>query len=154
MDEIVRKALLRLQNQCVRREYSVSDIRKKALKLLDGDTSKTEEVVNSLIKDKFVDDLRYASAFAREKASISGWGRVKIAYMLRAKGISDDIVNEAMSDVDEGKSKDKMERIISAKYKTLKSDPQWKIKLIRYSLSRGYQYDEIMEHINSLGRED
>ena len=44
----------------------------KALKAMDGDGDAAEQIVASLVSDRFVDDLRYASAFAREKASISG----------------------------------------------------------------------------------
>ena len=78
MDDKARKVLDSLQAQCARREYCVSDIRLKAVRKLDGDTQAAEEIVESLVADRFVSDLRYAGAFAREKASLSGWGPVKI----------------------------------------------------------------------------
>ena len=64
MDE--KQVLDRLQRQCARMEYCTSDIRRKALKALEGDAGAAERVVASLLEDRFVDDLRYASAFARE----------------------------------------------------------------------------------------
>lgn len=82
----VQKVLSRLRNQCSRREYCVSDVREKAMKALDGDELAAETVVESLKRDKYVDDVRYCAAYAREKASISGWGAVKIRYMLSHKG--------------------------------------------------------------------
>jgi regulatory protein len=78
MDEKIIKVTDRLRGLCSRREYCVDDVRQKALKALEGDAEAAAEVVETLIKDKYVDDLRYASAFAREKASIQGWGEVKI----------------------------------------------------------------------------
>lgn len=60
------KVLSRLQAQCSRREYCTSDIRAKALKSMEGDAEAADRIVTSLKEDKFVDDLRYASAFARE----------------------------------------------------------------------------------------
>ena len=95
MGEIVKKDLQKVADRmkalCSRREYCLSDIRKKVLTLLDGDEDCAEAVLNQLVEQKYVDDLRYASAFARDKSSIAGWGEVKIRYMLAAKGISRDI---------------------------------------------------------------
>ena len=59
------KVLSRLQAQCSRREFCTSDIRAKALKSMEGDAEAADRIVTSLKEDKFVDDLRYASAFAR-----------------------------------------------------------------------------------------
>ena len=84
------KVLNRLQNQCSKREYCSSDIYKKAYSAFDGDRELALQLVDSLVADRFVDDLRYASAFAREKARLSGWGTVKISYMLAGKGIPKD----------------------------------------------------------------
>ena len=54
----------------------MSDIRRKALKALEGDGEAADRVVASLVKDKFVDDRRYAAAFAREKSALQWWGTV------------------------------------------------------------------------------
>ena len=76
-----KKVLDKIQSQCVRREYCTSDIRAKVLNAVEGDEETADEMVASLVADKFVDDLRYASAFAREKSAISGWGAQKISFM-------------------------------------------------------------------------
>ena len=87
----INKILDNLRRQCSRREYCTSDVLKKAEKALEGDRDKAMQVLQALVADKYVDDLRYCEAYAREKSSISGWGEVKIRYMLSAKGISRDI---------------------------------------------------------------
>ena len=91
-----KKVLERLQRQCARMEYCVSDIRRKALKALEGDAEAAGRIVDSLVKDRFVDDRRYAAAFAREKSALQGWGEVKIRFLLRGKGVSDEIITEAL----------------------------------------------------------
>ena len=73
-----KKVLERLQRQCARMEYCVSDIRRKALKAMEGDADAADRIVASLVKDRFVDDRRFAAAFAREKSALQGWGTVKI----------------------------------------------------------------------------
>ena len=132
-----KKVLERLQRQCARMEYCVSDIRRKALKALEGDAEAADRVVASLLKDKFVDDRRYAAAFAREKSALQGWGAVKIRFLLRGKGISDEIISEALAEIDADKAASKLDKLAADNYRLLKDDPQCKLKMLKALLSRG-----------------
>lgn len=144
------KALDKMRRLCSRREYCISDIRTKLIKELQGDKAKAEEALNTLIAERYVDDLRYASAYARDKASISGWGDTKIRYMLSAKGVAKDIITEALSEVDQNRASDRLQKLLENKYKSLKDDPQCKMKLLRFSLGRGYSYDQVSSLIDKL----
>ena len=135
-----KKVLERLQRQCARMEYCVSDIRRKALKAMEGDAEATERIVASLVKDRFVDDRRYAAAFAREKASLQGWGPVKIRFQLRGKGIPDEAVAEALQEIDPEKAASKLDKLAADKYRLLQGDPQCRLKLLKALLARGYEY--------------
>lgn len=150
MDDKLKKTLSRLQAQCVRREYCVRDIKAKALKATEGDEAAAQELVDSLLEDRFVDDARYAAAFAREKSSIAGWGPVKISYALAAKGIDRQVIAAALEETDEAASSSRMESVLAAKYRTLKDDPQAKLKLLRFALSRGYNYDQVKDFVNDI----
>lgn len=143
MDEGQKKVLDRLQAQCSKREYCVSDIRRKALAALDGDAVRAGEVVDSLVADRFVSDLRYASAFAREKAHLTGWGPVKIRYALAGKGISRSDADAALQEIEPDAASGRLRKLLASKAKTLEGDPQARLKLIKFALSRGYEYDEI-----------
>ena len=142
-----KKVLDRLETQCSKREYCTEDMRMKALKALEGDMKGALEIVDSLVADGYVDDLRYASAFAREKAALTGWGPVKIRFALQAKKISRGIIDEALLEIDEDKASDKLCRLIEAKRKSLEGDPQIELKLIKFALGRGYEYDEIQKFL-------
>lgn len=144
----MNKTLDNLRRQCSRREYCTSDILKKAGKALDGDKDKAQEVVRILVEEKYVDDQRYCEAYAREKSSISGWGEVKIRYMLASKGISGDIIARALEQIDTQRAQSRLEKLLENKHRTLKDDPKWKLKLLRFALGRGYSYDEVNEHIS------
>lgn len=140
----------RMRGLCSRREYCRQDIMKKLLTALDGDREQAGKILDKLVEERYVDDLRYASAFARDKSSIAGWGDTKIRYMLSAKGISREVIAEALQEVDESKASDRMEKLLLNKVRSLKDDPQRRLKLLRYSLGRGYQYDEVVEVIDRL----
>lgn len=148
------KVLDKLRRLCSRREYCTSDILKKAAEALDGDHNRAEEILQVLVSEKYVDDLRYASAYARDKASISGWGEVKIKYMLSAKGIARDVIAKALEEIDEGKAESRLEKLLENKWKSLKDDPQGKMKLMRFALGRGYGYDEVSSSIGRICRND
>lgn len=147
MDSEQKKILDRLEAQCSKREYCSADVRLKAFKALDGDSARAAEVVDSLIRDGFVDDSRYAGAFVREKSSLTGWGPVKLRCSLRAKNISQDIIDAALTEIDSDKADEKMFKLIESKRKSLEGDPQLRLKLIKYILSRGYEYDQVQKYI-------
>ena len=87
----------RLRRLCSRREYCRSDILKKAMSSLDGNKELAQKILDVLVSERYVDDRRYAAAYAREKAMISGWGETKIRYMLSAKRIDRSIVDQALT---------------------------------------------------------
>ena len=147
MDEQAKKVLSSLQGQCSKREFCTADVSRKALKALDSDAQRAAEVVDSLVEDGYVDDLRYATAFARDKAQLDGWGPIKIRYMLAAKGISRQTADAALAEVDTEAAGKVLDRLIAAKARTLEGDPQAKLKLIKYALSRGYEYSEVQRHL-------
>ena len=150
MDEALKKKLSRLEAQCVKREYCVRDIMAKALKAVEGNQAEADELVASLRADKFVDDARYAAAFAREKSFLTGWGPVKIRFALRAKGLSETDIASGLAEIDSSRAEDRLERLTAAKWKTLQDDPQGKLKLIKFALSRGYDYDAVQAAISKL----
>lgn len=150
MDE--RKVMVadRMKALCSRREYCRSDIFRKACDALDGDSNLADQIVEELIREKYIDELRYSSAFARDKASLSGWGSVKIRLALSRKGISREVIDAAMNEIDFLKAHARLEKLMENKYRALQDDPQWKIKLLRFGLGRGYQYDEISDLVNTF----
>ena len=148
-----QKVADRMRGLCSRREYCRQDIMKKVLAALGGDADEAGRIMDRLVEEKYIDDLRYASAFARDKSSIAGWGATKIRYMLAATGIDRETIAAALQEVDEGKASDRLEKLLSAKVRSLKDDPQCRMKLLRFALGRGYQYDEAAEVIGRLFNE-
>lgn len=145
-----KKVLERLERLCARAEHCSADIRRKALKALEGDEAAASQVVEKLIKEKYVDDARYAAAFVREKSALTGWGPVKIRYALRAKGIPAPVVDEALKEAEGDASQDRLEKLLQAKYRSLKGDPACKLKLLRFGLGRGYTYDQVSTVVEDI----
>lgn len=144
------RCLSRLQKLCSKAEYCEADIYRKALKDLEGDADAARKVLDALISEKYVDNARYASAFAREKAAIQGWGPVKIRFQLKAKGVEEGTIRAALEEIDRGKQADKLNKLLQAKARSLAGDPQFRLKLLRFGLTRGYDYDTVEAEVSKI----
>lgn len=125
---------------CSRREYCSEDI---LTKIKDENASK---ILEQLIKDGFVDDGRYAKAFANDKYKFGGWGKNKIRYALKIKKIDEGEIEAALEQIEKHHVDDRLSSLISSKSKILGNSPNKRQKLIRFALSKGYSYDEIMSN--------
>ena len=144
------RCLSRLQKLCSKAEYCEADIYRKALKDLEGDADAARKVLEALISEQYVDNTRYASAFAREKAAIQGWGPVKIRFQLKAKGVEEGTIRAALEEIDRGKQADKLNKLLQAKARSLAGDPQFRLKLLRFGLTRGYDYDAVEAEVSKI----
>ena len=150
MQEAEGKVIGRLQALCSRREYCSADVYAKALRALDGDAAAAGRVLDALRKDRFVDDLRYASSFAREKSRLTGWGPLKIRHALTAKGIAAEVQDEALRQLDPEETSRRMQQVLAAKSRLLARDPARKEKLLRFAQSRGYLYGQVSPLLGEL----
>lgn len=142
-ETVLRRVTDRMRALCSKREYCSSEIKKKLNDALEGDNEAVAGILDSLKKDGYVDDSRYASAFARDKSSIAGWGNIKIRHALAAKGVERDVIEAALKEIDPEKADSRLEKLAANRYKALKDDPQCRLKMLRYLLGRGYSYDEV-----------
>ncbi len=143
-----KQILMSLQRECSRREHCRSEVYAKALKALDNDIDAASEITDSLEADRYVDEKRYCAAFVSDKAGLVGWGPLKIRMALSAKGIRSEIIEDALSCMDSGRAMEKLMKMLQTRWKALAGDSQGKLKLIRYALSRGYDYDTVREAVD------
>lgn len=159
----IGQALERLQMLCCRCEYSTGQVRKK-LKLWDARERRAgrtgflpdeiDEAVGTLVRGRFVDDVRFAAAYVRDKARFAKWGPAKISYNLRMLGVDDAIIKSALGDNDDLYSSNMLEDILRKKWNTFKKDEpvhSKKMKLVRFALGRGFNYEQIMDIIGNIG---
>lgn len=139
--------LSKMQRMCSVREYSLFDIEQKLQK--EGlNASEIELLLNSLLTDKFLDDLRFAKAFANDKSKFAGWGPDKILFTLRTKKVSADILREVKESFNNDTTKLQLRKIMEQKLRGVGSVPEREkvlAKLVRFGVSRGYNYGDVYE---------
>ena len=80
------EALHRSAALCSSSEHCIADIREKLSRWGIGEPD-ARTIVERLVQERFIDEGRYAIAFAKDKFRFSGWGRIKIRYALQQKRI-------------------------------------------------------------------
>lgn len=147
----VKEALSKVQFICSRQEKCCSDIRKK-LQNWNIEKQDRDEIIDSLIDDKFIDEQRYTNFYVRDKFRFNRWGRIKISYHLKQKQIPERIINEALDQIKEDDYKDSLSDLLTAKLKSLKDDDpyQLKSKLFRFAQSRGFESQISLQFIDKL----
>jgi regulatory protein len=140
-------ALNRLMELCSRSEKSEDDICKKLKEW--GLEDKSEKIISDLKVDKYLDNSRYARAFAIDKIRFNKWGKYKVGYLLRGKHISDSDINMALEAIDYDEYKTIVFEELKKKKKTLKLKDIYKIKTKIYAFGnqRGYESELINEFL-------
>lgn len=141
---------LKLVNYCVYQDRCHAEVEQKMKEFLLIEEAK-EEIMLYLLKENYLNEERFTRSYIRGKFYIKHWGRNKIKMNLKQKQISEKLINSCFNEID-GTDYEKTLRKIyedySSKLKGLK-EYQKKAKTVKYLLSRGFEYDEILHLIDS-----
>tara|TARA_A100001037_G_scaffold137023_1_gene123993 strand:+ start:46 stop:498 length:453 start_codon:yes stop_codon:yes gene_type:complete len=145
-DEIVKK----IELYCAKQDRCKFDVNQKLIKW-GIDNISIKNIINNLIEDKFIDEIRYAKSFARGKFRIKKWGKIKISNMLRSKNISENNITTGLSQIDIEEYTETLLKIIEKKSKLLKeNNPRIKKnKLFQYLKQKGFENNLIWDNINN-----
>ncbi len=147
-DELLHRA----QKVCSGREYCISDI----MSLLDRWGARDEKtrsaIIDKLIADKFIDEIRYCRAFARDHFTYSQWGRVKITQGLKSKNIPAEAIASGLEAIDEEEYLALLRKIIEDQKKRIKAKNRYDLKgkILRHALGKGFESHLVYAEINSL----
>ncbi len=116
------------------------------------DENTIDRVINFLKEYKFIDDYYYTKAFIN--TNIKSWGKNKIIYNLKSKGIDDDIINRVINELPMESEITIALSLAEKKLKLLCNKENSKIKILQklssYLVSRGYNFEIINEVISKM----
>ncbi len=146
-----KEALVKASGICARQEKCISDIEKK---LYDWGVAPEirEQVIDQLIKEKFIDEERYTRFYIKDKFVFNRWGKIKIKWQLKAKNIYGKNVDEELSKINDQEYRETLIQLLTNKRKSIKESDKYKIKssLVRYASSRGFEPDLIYQTIDEI----
>ncbi len=137
--------------RCARQECSRRDISTKLVGK-GATAAEAREVVDRLVGEGFIDDARYARAFVADKFRFEHWGRVKISYMLHLKGLPDNVVDEALQQIDEAQYAETLKDFLEGKLRTVCAATPYALrqKVARAAISRGFEPDLVFQALDLL----
>ena len=118
---IKEQAIQKLKHYCGYQERCHSDVKEKLFSL-GVRKSLHDEIIATLITEDYLNEERYAIAFAGGKFRVNQWGRVKINYALKQKHISDYCINKALKQLDEETYLATLKKLWTEKYNSLKNE--------------------------------
>ncbi|MDB5202334.1 MAG: RecX family transcriptional regulator [Ferruginibacter sp.] len=115
--------------------------------------TEVEQLISQLIEENYLNEERYAIAYAGGKFRMRQWGKVKIRYEMKGKGLSDYLVKVGLKAIDEEAYEKTLQQLAEAKLSTLKVETNVFIrrkKLQQYLLQKGYETDRITAIVNRV----
>ncbi|MEI9933503.1 MAG: regulatory protein RecX [Ferruginibacter sp.] len=146
------QALQKAKHYCTYQERCHSEVKEK-LYSFGLHKNETEELLAELIEQNYLNEERFAIQFAGGRFRIKQWGMVKIKYELKQKQVSDYCIKKALSSIDEKDYIKTLQKLFSAKIKTLKSEKNIfikKKKINTYLLSKGFEATLINDLLKSI----
>lgn len=143
------EAQSRAEALCSRSEHSAAEMERK-LRQWGVSASEAERIVDHLIDERYVDNERFARAFALDKMRYSAWGRIKIAAALRQHGVTQTEAARAFEAFDEEEYLAQLRLVVQRKLRQLRDeedDYTRRGKLMRHALSHGFEMDLVMREV-------
>lgn len=145
------EALQKLRQYCAYQERSHYEVQQK---LYDLGIRRNDHdgITATLIEEDYLNEERFAKAFAGGKFRMKDWGRKKIYYALKEKKVSEYSIKQAMKEIDEEEYQKNLKELVTEKYESLK-DEQYlvrKKKTIDYMVQKGYEFDLVSRALKDL----
>ena len=140
-----------LAQYCSLTERCLADVRKKLQsENLSAETEK--RIIDRLLHDKFIDENRFARSFVHDKFRFNRWGRIKIDYELRLKGIPQEVYCEAIDTIDDDAYTTTLSELLINKKRTTKGRSSQELfqKLYRFAASRGFESHLIISTLKKM----
>ncbi len=149
-----QEAYLQLAALCAQAEHCQQEMRDK-MRRWGLDETVQNRIIDRLIKERYVDDERYARAFVKDKIRYNKWGRRKVQQALWMKRIDADIQQQVLDEIDEKEYLDVLRPLLKQKRKSIKAESDYELnqKLLRFALGRGFGFDIIRQCLD-VGEED
>lgn len=146
------EARSKLQAYCAYQERCHKEVRSKLLELgIYG--ADLDSIISDLIEDNFLNELRYAIAFAGGKFRVKKWGKNRIVQALTINQVSAYCIKKAIkSELPEEDYWETMKQIIQKKDRLLKEKNLFKrkLKLAKYTIDKGFESPFVWNIINNL----
>ena len=140
----------KIQSYCLYQDRCIKEVKNK-LYSFKVSSQLVENIVEYLIDNDYLNEERYTKMFIQGKLRIKKWGRIKLKYELKSKGIDIKIINEHINQINEEDYIEYFNEFSTNKIKFLKGTlDQKKRSFINYFTYRGWENDLIYQKLRAI----
>ncbi len=145
------QALQKLKHYCAYQERCHSEVKEK-LYQLGVWKNEHDEIIATLIEENYLNEERFAIAFAGGRFRIKQWGRVKIRYELKQKQVSEYCIKKALKGIEEETYLNVLNKLAKEKYAALKAEQYLvrKKKTMDYLIGKGFEMELVRAAVEKL----
>jgi len=149
------EALASAAGYCSLAEHCISEVVEK-LKRFELTPEDQAKLLRHLQDKGYLNESRYVKAFVKDKFRFSKWGRIKIRYALRQKGISATLAEEGLSEIQEEDYQEMLADLLRQKKRSVKANSPYELrgKLLRFAAGRGFELDQAGACLRKMGLDD
>ena len=147
LEELLHKAA----SYCSISEHCVSEVETKLDAWCVGCDDKST-IIKRLIAEDFINEKRFCIFFVKDKFRFNKWGKIKISFALKGKGIENALISEALNTINDGEYEELLASILKTKLVGLKYEFEYEKqgKLFRFAQSRGFENNVIEKALRSI----
>ncbi|MEB2779412.1 regulatory protein RecX [Algoriphagus persicinus] len=114
-----------------------------------------EQLITELIAAEFVDEERYARAFARGKFRLKKWGKTRIRMELKMRELPEELIQKGLSEIDPEEYYDTLLTQTEKKWESTNGTDLYKkkYKVTQYLMNKGFEMDLVKEALESLQKD-
>lgn len=147
-----KEALQKLERYCAYQERCHKEVRQKLFDLKMGPDSR-DRIISDLIQNNFLNESRFATAFARGKFRTKKWGKNRIINELKFRDISQYNIQLALKEIPNSEYFTTFEELSEKRFQQLATEKNLqrkKRKFLDYLLYRGWESHLIYEKMNDI----
>tara|TARA_B100001093_G_scaffold188207_1_gene180753 strand:- start:1920 stop:2387 length:468 start_codon:yes stop_codon:yes gene_type:complete len=142
--------LEKMRSYCMYQERCIQEVKKKLIHLQVIPKTKLK-IINHLINDDYLNEVRFTKSFIQGKLRIKKWGRIKLNYELRVRGVKKFIIDDEINKISKEDYLDYFNEFSNNKIKILKGSKDHKKRsFINYFAYRGWENNLIYEKLNEI----
>lgn len=145
------QALQKLKHYCAYQERCHSEVQEK-LYTLGVWKRDHDAIIATLIEENYLNEERFAIAYAGGKFRIKQWGKQRITYELKKKQVSDYSIRKALRQIEDSDYEETLDKLAREKYASLKGE-QYLVRRKKtqdYLLQKGYEPGRIAAVIAAI----
>lgn len=138
-----------MERYCAYQERCQSEVERK-LEGMGLRPDEYDDIIVHLITSGFLNEERFAKAYARGKFRSNKWGRYKIRQALKAKKVSEECITAGLQEIDEEEYLQVLQDLMEQKARTVKDKNSFtrNRKIANYLLQKGFESELVWEEIN------